>query len=100
MLKIVSIRRTSFLRSRIFLLPLIRVIGDWYIDIGSWSLSGLMADMVTEPKDFIQDHLSHLLDIINNLKSEVECLGACWFIGSIVPDVQISMLQGVFHIDA
>lgn len=80
MLEVVSKDRTSFLRSRVFLLPLIRIIGDGYIDTGRWSLSGLVADMMAEPLNFIQDHFPHLLHLINHLESEVECLGACWFI--------------------
>lgn len=100
MLKIISVRRTSFLGSWVFLFPLIRVIRDRDVDIGRGSLGRLVADMMPESEDFIQDHFSHLLHIINNLKSEVECFGACWLIGSIVPDVQISMFQSVLDIDA
>jgi hypothetical protein len=52
--------------------------------------------VVPKSPDFIQDHLPHLLDILDDLKSEVESLWASRFVGSVVPDVQVWMLKCFF----
>ena len=50
--------------------------------------------MLPEPLDFVQDHLAHLADLLDDLEVKVEGGGAAGFVGGVVPDVQVWMLEG------
>jgi len=95
MFKIVSNKSRCFLRPWVFMAPLSWILRDRHRKAGARYLGGLMPNMVSKPHDLIQDHLPHLLHIINNFESKVKCLGTGGFVGSIVPNVKIAMLQGV-----
>jgi hypothetical protein len=59
----------------------------------------LLSHVSAETTDLVEDHLSHFLDILNNLEVEVKGRGASGFIGRIVPDSQVAMLKGFFNRD-
>lgn len=55
---------------------------------------------LSETSDFVQDHLTHLGHLVDNFEAKVERCGACWLIRGVMPDGEISMLEGIFDGDA
>lgn len=53
----------------------------------------LLPDEVAEAHHFVVDHLAHLLHVIDDLEVEVEGRWAGGFVGGVVPDVQVWVLQ-------
>ena len=48
--------------------------------------------MGSEVDNFVQDHLAHLTDIVDDFKVEVEGCRARGLVGGIVPDVEVAVL--------
>ena len=63
------------------------------------SLMRLLPDMCTEALHLLENHLSHLRDILNDFKSEIKGSWAIWLIRSIMPDVEVTMLESFFNRD-
>lgn len=99
MLKIISKETFCLLWPGVFVSPLVRIVWNRHSHVRCRSLGWLVADMVAEPHDLVQDHLSHLLHVFHHFKGEVESLGAGWFVGRVVPDVKISMFQSILNRD-
>ena len=59
----------------------------------------LLPDDSAEAHDFVENHLTHLLDVFDDLEVEVEGRGAAGFVGGIVPNVQVRVLQGFLNGD-
>jgi len=62
----------------------------WNRDSGSLVLpllTRLDSHMLSESVDFVQDHLTHLSDVLDDFEIEVECSRASRLVGGIVPDV-------------
>lgn len=56
-------------------------------------LTGLDADVLSESGNLIQDHLSHVTDVLDNLKVKVEGGGAPRLVRGIVPDVKVRVFE-------
>lgn len=97
----------GFLRPRILLRRTVEVLRNGHV--AGWILrrhlllhvrAWLLSDEVAEALDFVEDHALHLRDVVDDLEVEVEGLRADGFVGCIVPDVQVLVLQGGFDGDA
>jgi hypothetical protein len=62
--------------------------------------AGDSADELTEAVDLFEDHLAHLVDVVNDLEVEVEGGGAVWLVGWVVPDSQVRVGKGLLDRDA
>ena len=63
-------------------------------------LARLDSHMLSEPGNFIQDHLAHLADVFYNLEVEVEGCRAPRLVGGIVPDLEVWVLKSFFDGDS
>jgi hypothetical protein len=59
-----------------------------------------MSDMMSEPHDFIENHFTHFLHVLDDFECKVEGLRAGGFVGGVVPDMQISVFESLFHRDS
>lgn len=83
------------LRPRVFRSPGAAALWDRYSRaLGCGLLAGLDTDVLSESLDFVQDHLAHLADVLDDFEVEVEGGGAAGLVGSVVPDVQVWVLEG------
>ena len=83
------------LRPRVLRAPGVAALGDG--DCGSLAcglLAWLDAHVLPESLHLVQDHLAHLADVLDDLEVEVEGGGAAGFVGGVVPDVQVWVLEG------
>jgi len=94
----------GFLRARILPLSAIVMLGDGYIpQSGLPSLhvgTRLDTHKLTEALHLIKNHPLHLSNIIDDLEMKVE---GCWadrFIRRIVPDMQVTVFEGLLDGDA
>ncbi len=82
-----------FLRSRIFLTPLVGVVRDGDVVLAlarspsHRSLWLLYPDQPPEAHHLVQDHLPHLRYLLDHLEVEVEGGGARRLVARVVPDV-------------
>lgn len=56
----------------------------------------LSSNLVPEPPNFIQYQILHSLNLVHALESEIELERARRFVGWIVPDGQVRMLERIF----
>jgi hypothetical protein len=105
-IRVVTTASGSLLRSRILGLPRTLVVirdGDVSLLSDLLLLGGvglrLLADGSPEADDLVEDHLAHLGHFINDLEVEVEGGGAVWLVRSVVPDVQVGVLEGLLDGD-
>ena len=59
----------------------------------------LLPHMCPEALYLLKNHLPHLRHILNNFKSEIKGSRAIWLIRSIMPDVEVTMLESFFNRD-
>ena len=85
------------------LVPLIRhghIMLGLHIGIGELARMRLLnANVLSEPLNFRQDHFAHLGYVLDDLEGEVEGRRAGWLVCCVVPDVEISVLEGFFDRD-
>jgi len=96
----------KLLRSRILCPPLAAATRHWHVSRASWLASTAMlgrsgdsAHELAEAKDLLEDHFTHLTNIIYHLEIEVERRGAIRLVTGIVPDVEIWVLEGLLNAD-
>lgn len=100
MLKIIAIEGAGLLWPRILMArPLVWIFRNGYIHGCRRGLSRWVAHMMAEPQHLVQDHLSHVLHLVDHFKCEIKGLWARWLIRCIMPDVEIFVFQGIFHRD-
>ncbi len=58
------------------------------------------AHLLPEAEHLIQNHLPHLIDLVNNLKVEIEGGRAIRLVTGVVPDGEVGVLQGGLDADA
>lgn len=103
--QVVALMALDFLRPRVLVAPLVCVVRDGHV-LGRLSGAtgglglGLLADMLAEAEDLIEDHFAHLLHVFDDFEVEVESRRAGGLVGGVVPDVQIAMLEGFLDGDA
>jgi hypothetical protein len=56
--------------------------------------------MLSEPGNFIKNHLAHLADIFHNLEVEVEGCRAARLVRGIMPNLEVWVLKSFFNRDS
>ena len=83
------------LRSRVFRTPASPTLWNGY----SWSLirallTRLNTHMLSKSMHLIQNHLAHLAYVLHDLEVEIEGCRAARLVRSVVPDVEVGVLEG------
>src|SRR5437868_3536971 len=56
----------------------------------------LHPDHVPKAINLLQDHLTHLRDVFDNLKAEIKGLRTGRLVGDVMPDVEVAVLESFF----
>lgn len=79
----------GFLWPRVFVAGAVVVVGYWDLRrlVRPSACTGLYADHLAEAADFVQNHLLHLWNLLDDLKLEIKRCWAGRLVGGVVPDL-------------